>query len=122
MNVLLAGFEPFGGSDVNPSGQAARDLDGLNVEGAVVRGVVLPVSRNRTLPVLIRFFNETNPVCVVMSGQSGRPPVTAQHEPAYHQPGTKDRGTENRGVFAVSGRQYAREEAGRTAWHTLYPA
>lgn len=43
--LLLTGFEPFLDVTVNPSGEIARTLDGVRLEGgALVRGVELPVS------------------------------------------------------------------------------
>ncbi|MCC6552482.1 MAG: pyroglutamyl-peptidase I [Polyangiaceae bacterium] len=45
LRVLLTGFEPFHGAPRNPSGDAARALDGARIEppGAEVIGRVLPV-------------------------------------------------------------------------------
>lgn len=40
--ILVTGFEPFGGAALNPSGEAARALDGQSIAGQPVRGVVLP--------------------------------------------------------------------------------
>lgn len=40
--LLVTGFEPFGGDAHNPSGEAARLLDGETIAGIPVRGVVLP--------------------------------------------------------------------------------
>lgn len=40
--LLVTGFEPFGGDATNPSGDAARLLDGARVAGRPVVGQVLP--------------------------------------------------------------------------------
>lgn len=40
--ILVTGFEPFGGGARNPSGDAARRLDGATIGGHRVRGLVLP--------------------------------------------------------------------------------
>ncbi|MCP5283324.1 MAG: pyroglutamyl-peptidase I [Burkholderiaceae bacterium] len=40
--LLVTGFEPFGGDAANPSGDAARLLDGETLGGHTVRGAVLP--------------------------------------------------------------------------------
>jgi pyroglutamyl-peptidase len=42
--VLLSGFEPFDPPWPNPSGDAARALDGREIAGARIVGVVLPVA------------------------------------------------------------------------------
>jgi pyroglutamyl-peptidase len=51
-SLLLTGFEPFGGGTINPSGEIARRLDGIEIAGVRVVGRVLPVSFER-LPSLI---------------------------------------------------------------------
>lgn len=68
--VLVTGFEPFGGEDVNPSWEAALRLDGLRVDGAVVVARQLPV-RWRSLPdTLFGLLETVRPRVVVMVGQS----------------------------------------------------
>lgn len=42
MTLLVTGFEPFGGDAVNPSGNAARLLDGSTIDGRPVHGRLLP--------------------------------------------------------------------------------
>lgn len=44
MQVLLTGFEPYGGRGVNPSAEVVKRLDGAEIEGHRVAGRVLPVS------------------------------------------------------------------------------
>ena len=41
--VLLAGFEPFGGADRNPSGELAKEIAESSALDAQIRSVVLPV-------------------------------------------------------------------------------
>lgn len=41
--MLLTGFESYGGYAVNPSGEIARRLDGVELAGARIAGRVLPV-------------------------------------------------------------------------------
>jgi len=41
--ILLTGFEPFGGSDVNPSILACRRLDGRTFHGYTVRAEEIPL-------------------------------------------------------------------------------
>ncbi len=41
--VLVTGFEPFGGDDLNPSALVARELSGRRIAGATVAARILPV-------------------------------------------------------------------------------
>jgi len=43
-HVLVTGFGPFEDVVINASGEVARQLDALEVEGLAVRGVVLPTA------------------------------------------------------------------------------
>jgi pyroglutamyl-peptidase len=43
-DMLITGFEGYGGRGLNPAAEVARALDGQKVQGTVVRGAVLPVS------------------------------------------------------------------------------
>lgn len=61
--VLVTGFEPFGGSAVNPSQQLVESLDG-------VAKAVLPVAYERTADELRRVVRETEPDIVICFGQA----------------------------------------------------
>ncbi len=52
MRVLLTGFEPFGGDDLNPSWEVACALDGLSLDGASVTALRLPCVFGRARDVL----------------------------------------------------------------------
>ncbi len=71
MRVLVTGYEPFGGSDVNPSAEIARSLDGREVEGAAVVGRVLPVRWFEAIRVAAAAAAEADAEAVVMFGQAG---------------------------------------------------
>ncbi len=45
MKVLLTGFEPFGGSQVNPSAQVVGRLARDGVPGVALHSAILPVDR-----------------------------------------------------------------------------
>jgi pyroglutamyl-peptidase len=62
--VLVTGFEPFGGSSVNPSQQLVDALDGD------VAKAVLPVSYARAADELRRAVRETEPDVVICFGQA----------------------------------------------------
>ena len=40
--VLLTGFEPFGGENINPSWEIARYLDGQQIAGHLIHARLLP--------------------------------------------------------------------------------
>ena len=42
--ILLTGFQPYGGRQLNPSAEVVRALDGTQIGGCTVRGMLLPVS------------------------------------------------------------------------------
>ncbi|MCM8750647.1 hypothetical protein NET02_16005 [Thermomicrobiaceae bacterium CFH 74404] len=69
--VLLTGFEPFGGSTVNPSQEVARHLHGTTIEGMGVVGHTLPVSLEQIGSAIDRIVQETDPEIVISLGQSG---------------------------------------------------
>lgn len=70
-NVLLTGFEPFGGERINPSGEIARALDGEIANGHRVVSAILPVAFASTLPMLEALLETHRPVLVLATGQAG---------------------------------------------------
>jgi pyroglutamyl-peptidase len=71
VQVLVTGFEPFGGSDVNPSAEIARALDGRRIAGASVSGRVLPVRWGEAIAVALSAIAEVGAEAVIMFGQAG---------------------------------------------------
>jgi pyroglutamyl-peptidase len=69
--MLITGFEPFGGSDVNPSAEIARRLDGREVAGVAVVGRVLPVRWYVAVRTVLDHVAQVHPDAVIMFGQSG---------------------------------------------------
>ncbi len=76
--ILVTGYEPFGGSDVNPSWEAAKALDGEKVGSLVVVGAKLPVSWEKAGPRLKNLLQSHEPSAVVCLGQSGRPHISPE--------------------------------------------
>jgi pyroglutamyl-peptidase len=66
--VLVTGFEPFGGDPVNPSGDAARLLDGRSIAGHRVRGVVLPCAFATAPAALQAAIEASHPALVLCLG------------------------------------------------------
>ena len=70
-NVLVTGFEPFGGDALNPSMTLAQALDGSHIEGHTVRGVVLPCRFDLAPMALARALAQWQPALVVCLGLAG---------------------------------------------------
>ena len=70
-NILLTGFDPFGGETINPSWEAVRTLDGEIVGGCTIRAVQLPTVFGRSLTVLRAALKRWKPTIVICVGQAG---------------------------------------------------
>jgi pyroglutamyl-peptidase len=66
--ILLTGFKPYGGRSLNPSGEVIRALDGSNIEGADVHGMLLPVSLRAAREPIAAAIAELRPAVVVCTG------------------------------------------------------
>ncbi|HUV34367.1 MAG TPA: hypothetical protein VMW22_05520, partial [Candidatus Desulfaltia sp.] len=71
LNVLLTGFEPFGGSRVNPSIEACRRLEGETVNGHRVIVEMIPLRYDEVRPSLLEALERHMPSAVICTGQSG---------------------------------------------------
>ena len=69
--ILLTGFEPFGGSHINPSIEACRPYYGKTINGVKVKVVEIPLRYDEVKPVLIKAIRETSPATVICTGQTG---------------------------------------------------
>lgn len=69
--VLVTGFDPFGGSTVNPSWDAIHALHGRTVAGRKLVGGELPTVFGRSLERLAELMAEHQPELVVCTGQAG---------------------------------------------------
>jgi len=69
--ILLTGFEPFGGSKINPSIEACKPLDGKEYNGYRVKVVEIPLRFHEVRPSLIKAIEETKPAAVLCTGQAG---------------------------------------------------
>ncbi|MGY8626609.1 pyroglutamyl-peptidase I [Chromobacterium violaceum] len=77
--VLLTGFEPFGGETVNPSWEAARQLDGETIAGARVHARLLPCVFGAALDELYRQLDALRPDVAIAVGQAGgRPDIAVE--------------------------------------------
>lgn len=79
MKILLTGFEPFNGSDINPSAQVAKASDGQVINGMRVVAGILPVENRRGPERLLEMVRGENPDAVVCLGEaSGRAVVSVE--------------------------------------------
>ncbi len=72
MKLLLAGFEPFGGSAVNPSEQVVRTLAREKADSIDLHTVILPVDCARGPATLLRAVEESQPDAVLCLGEASR--------------------------------------------------
>lgn len=70
-SVLVTGFDPFGGSKVNPSWQAVHALNGRVVAGRKLIGAELPTIFGTSLRRLAALMDEHRPELVICTGQAG---------------------------------------------------
>lgn len=71
MNVLLTGFDPFGGEPVNPAWEAVKRLDGLTLAGATVHAVEIPTVRFKAIAKVQEAIRTYDPDVVICIGQAG---------------------------------------------------
>lgn len=69
--VLVTGFEPFGGSPLNPSRDAIAALHGRELAGHRIVGGELPTAFGASLRRLQALLEEHRPRLVVCTGQAG---------------------------------------------------
>lgn len=70
-NILLTGFEPFDGEQVNPSQEIARQLHGRVIGGHHVVGTLLPCVFGAAISELNKQIRTVQPVLVICVGQAG---------------------------------------------------
>lgn len=79
MNILLTGFEPFGGEAINPSWEIARALDGELLGEGLVHARRLPTSFAGAPQALRVALADLQPNLVVALGQaSGRAEISVE--------------------------------------------
>jgi pyroglutamyl-peptidase len=78
-NVLITGFEPFGGEMVNPSALAVQALEGRSIAGHRVVARVLACVFGRAIDELTVEIERLAPALVICVGQAGgRPGITVE--------------------------------------------
>ena len=69
--ILLTGFEPFGGSKVNPSIEACKPHKGKIFNGHRVEVVEVPLRFQEIRPTIVGALDRLKPAAVISTGQSG---------------------------------------------------
>ncbi|WP_048148590.1 pyroglutamyl-peptidase I [Palaeococcus ferrophilus] len=78
MKVLITGFEPFGGEEINPSWEAVKVLP-EKIDGATLVKRQLPVTFRGVKELLPKLIVEEKPDVVILTGQAGgRPNITVE--------------------------------------------
>lgn len=69
--ILLTGFDPFAGENINPSWEAVRNLHGKHIGGHLVTARQLPTEFAASHQLLREAMIELEPVIVLGVGQAG---------------------------------------------------
>jgi pyroglutamyl-peptidase len=79
MNILLTGFDPFGGDAINPSWEVARSLQGQVIAGATVHARCLPTTFGGAPAALDKALAVFRPDLVIALGlASGRAEISIE--------------------------------------------
>ncbi|MFZ9945031.1 MAG: pyroglutamyl-peptidase I [Candidatus Nanopelagicaceae bacterium] len=77
--VLISGFEPFGGSDLNSSQLVVEAISKESLSGLELSAVILPVEFDKAARVLLSKVNDFNPEIIISFGQAeGRKAITPE--------------------------------------------
>ncbi|QOY34067.1 pyroglutamyl-peptidase I [Anaerobacillus isosaccharinicus] len=79
MKILVTGFEPFGGMEVNPTSALVKSLQEETLVGFEIHSCTLPVVYDHCVQTLITKINEVNPDVVICCGLAfGRGSITIE--------------------------------------------
>jgi pyroglutamyl-peptidase len=79
IKVLVSGFEPFGGSNLNPSQLLVNELSLKEIPGVEIVSIVLPVEFDAATNRLLEKVRESKPDIVISFGQAeGRSAITPE--------------------------------------------
>ncbi|TJY41785.1 pyroglutamyl-peptidase I [Cohnella pontilimi] len=71
MKILISGFEPFGGSTINPTEQLIRSIQRESIPGVEIRTVLLPVYFDDCVDLLVKEIENFGPDAVISCGLAG---------------------------------------------------
>jgi pyroglutamyl-peptidase len=69
--LLLTAFEPFAGEPINPSLEAARQMEKIEFHETVIHVAELPVDRFRAVEMSLELIRSNKPDIVIMLGEAG---------------------------------------------------
>ena len=69
--ILVTGFDPFGGEQVNPASRCALKLDGRVIAGVKVAAIEVPTVFGKAPRVVEQAIRQLKPVAVIEVGQAG---------------------------------------------------
>jgi pyroglutamyl-peptidase len=102
--VLVTGFEPFGGADVNASQKLVEALASEPPDELELATAVLPVVWARAADELARALDSTRPELVVCFGQAdGRAHVEVERFALNYDEGSDDTGEKRRAEIVTGG-------------------
>lgn len=76
--IILTGFEPFGGSNINPSIEASRKFDGEIVRDHILKAIEIPLRFKEIKDNVESILVKERPVAVICLGQSPRPMISLE--------------------------------------------
>ena len=102
--VLVTGFEPFGGAEVNPSQKLVEALASDPPPEVELATAVLPVAWQRATDELTRALESEQPELVVCVGQAdGRAHLSVERFALNFDEGTDEEGEERRTEISADG-------------------
>ena len=101
--LLMSGFEPFGGYEINSSYEAIVPFDGMMVSGLDVRIVELPVVWGDSWDLLVAEIGRLHPDAVIATGQAGPEGMRFEATAANVMHGTDNAGVTMSGEPIVPG-------------------
>jgi pyroglutamyl-peptidase len=69
--VLVTGFDPFGGEQLNPSWEICRQLAGTTIDGLRVEACKVPCEFRRAIETVAAAIERRRPALVICLGQAG---------------------------------------------------
>ncbi len=76
--IILTGFEPFGGSEVNPSIVACQDFNKKIIDGYKIKAIEIPLRYHEIKNIIERILTEEKPEIVICTGQSSRSVISLE--------------------------------------------
>jgi pyroglutamyl-peptidase len=76
--AVLTGFEPFAGFQINPSWEAAKAFDGLELNSHTVKSFQIPLRYREIKQTIERIVDSQKPAMIISLGQSYRPVISLE--------------------------------------------